>query len=127
MKSVGKVFTGSGTFKIMSNGTQQPWTWRDEIAERVSRWWNSRGWRRRQKEFKRTETRYYGNGGTIHRSGHVDVEVSKEGKVVAVWFRCQALPFKQSEASIERVAEMMRMCASPIGELCGVEIKDPPH
>ena len=38
---------------------------------------------------------YYGDGGTIHGTGHLDVEVDpKTGEVTAVWFRCLNLPFK---------------------------------
>ena len=43
-----------------------------------------------------SDTRYYGDGTTIHSTGHLDVEVF-EGKVVAVWFRCQMLPFEQAD------------------------------
>lgn len=49
----------------------------------------------------------YGHDGTIHDSEHVDVEVDNTGKVVAVWFRCMALPFKQSVQDDYR-ADMMR-------------------
>jgi hypothetical protein len=39
--------------------------------------------------------RYYGDGGTIHGTGELDVEVdSQTGEVTAVWFRCLNLPFK---------------------------------
>lgn len=51
----------------------------------------------------------YGHGGTIHRTEHLDVEVDKRGQVVAVWFRCMALPFEQSLANEDRVAEMTQM------------------
>ena len=38
---------------------------------------------------------YYGDGGTIHGTGHIDVEVDPDtGEVTAVWFRCLNLPFK---------------------------------
>jgi hypothetical protein len=37
----------------------------------------------------------YGHGGTIHGTNHVDVETDAEGNVVAVWFRCCAIPFEQ--------------------------------
>ncbi|KKN36068.1 hypothetical protein LCGC14_0777630, partial [marine sediment metagenome] len=30
----------------------------------------------------------YGHGRTRHETQHVEVEVDKTGKVVAVWFRC---------------------------------------
>ena len=39
--------------------------------------------------------RYYGDGGTIHGTGHVDVELDPAtGEVTAVWFRCLNLPFR---------------------------------
>ena len=41
---------------------------------------------------------FYGDGGTIHRTGVLDVEVDA-GQVVSVWFRCKMLPFKQHDAS----------------------------
>jgi hypothetical protein len=53
--------------------------------------------------------RRYGDDKTIHRTRYVDVEVDKNGKVVSVWFRCQHLPFKQSEAGPERAEDMQRM------------------
>lgn len=53
-------------------------------------------------------TRYYGGNGTIHGTTELDVE-TKDGKVVAVWFRCCALPFRQSEADQSRADEMKRM------------------
>jgi len=37
--------------------------------------------------------RYYGDGGTIHGTNHVDVCLDRNGYVVQVWFRCQMLPF----------------------------------
>ena len=56
-------------------------------------------------EIKRTELRY-GDNRTIHGTKHLDIETDSKGKVVAVWFRCMTLPFKQSYASKERVKEM---------------------
>lgn len=44
--------------------------------------------------------RFYGGGGTIHRSTELDVGVDREGNVVAVWYRCQSLPFKQYDADL---------------------------
>ena len=51
----------------------------------------------------------YGYGGTIHGTNHVNVEVSKKGEVVSVWFRCMPIPFDQSIAGPEREVEMRRM------------------
>lgn len=64
---------------------------------------------------------YYGNGGTIHGTGWVDVETDKDGNVVAVWFRCMMLPFKQHTVSKERAAHM-REANVGINVLTGVEI-----
>lgn len=119
-------FTGSGPgTRTYDDGSTGPDRWYHRASQRVRTWWSTRDWRRRQKEFKRTGTRYYGNGGTIHSSGVLDVEVH-EGKVVAVWFRCQALPFRQANPHANRATEMRRMSAD-VNRLilCGVEIKDP--
>ena len=47
----------------------------------------------------------YGGDKTIHQSEHVDVEVHN-GKVVAVWFRCLPLKFRQADVGPKRAAEM---------------------
>jgi len=39
---------------------------------------------------------FYGGDRTWHSTGTVDVQLNKEGDVVAVWFRCKMLPFTQS-------------------------------
>ena len=65
--------------------------------------------------------RYYGDGGTIHATGFVDVETYR-GEVVAVWFRCQPLPFEQERVDKERAAEMKTM-SLPVG-IAGVEVLD---
>jgi hypothetical protein len=70
--------------------------------------------------------RYYGNGGTIHSTTHLDVEVDDLGHVVAVWFRCQPLPFMQTNVAPRRGVEMQRMYAeSPMPGITGVEVVDP--
>ncbi len=69
--------------------------------------------------------RYYGDGGTIHSTGYLDVE-TRDGHVVAVWFRCQMLPFRQTEVDAERAAQMGRV-ALDVGQdvtLTGVEVLD---
>ena len=53
----------------------------------------------------------YGHDGTIHGTQHLHVEVDKKGRVVAVWFRCCALPFEVNVADRVRAAEMVRMSA----------------
>jgi len=54
----------------------------------------------------------YGDNHTIHRTGHLDVETDKEGQVVAVWFRCYALPFRQCHVDDERAENMRDMYES---------------
>jgi len=49
----------------------------------------------------------YGDDGTIHHTGHVDVELGPTGTVVAVWFRCRMLPFSQSVVADSRVQSML--------------------
>lgn len=65
-------------------------------------------------------SRYYGDGGTIHGTKQLDIEV-RDGEVVAVWFRCQLLPFRQVEVDARR-AESMRSTQVPY--LTGVEVLD---
>lgn len=78
-------------------------------------------WRRKQELAK--PSRYYGDGGTIHSSGELDVE-THNGKVVAVWFRCATLPFKQVEVGNDRAKEMCLNYNEYCGKLTGVEILD---
>ena len=52
------------------------------------------------------EVRVYGDDKTIHRNESLDVEVDDKGNVVSVWFRCQMLPFKQSNVEPDRAREM---------------------
>lgn len=44
----------------------------------------------------KTDDNFYGGDGTWHQTGHVDVQLNKKGEVVAVWFRCRMLPFRES-------------------------------
>lgn len=67
---------------------------------------------------------YYGDGGTIHSTGYLDVETYR-GKVVAVWFRCRTLPFKQVEVGTERAVEMSEPWDN--GRITGIEILDEPR
>ena len=68
------------------------------------------------------DSRYYGDGGTIHHTGHLDVEVYK-GQVVAVWFRCQMLPFTQHDVDGRRAEDMTR-ASEHLPGLTGVEVRD---
>lgn len=64
--------------------------------------------------------RYYGTGGTIHQSGMLDVEVTPEGRVVSVWFRCQMLPYSVSVVTPKRAREMEAVGSLPT--MSGVEV-----
>lgn len=69
--------------------------------------------------------RTYGFDGTIHQTTQLDVETDKDGNVVAVWFRCQPLPFRQSKTRPERAEDMRRMySAGNMPTLLAVEVKD---
>jgi hypothetical protein len=54
----------------------------------------------------------YGHDRTIHWTTKLDIETTTDGKVVAVWFRCLALPFEQFRVSEDRAVEMERMYAN---------------
>lgn len=109
---------------VDDNQRERPYRWYHATMDWAKGRWYSRGWRKRQKEFTKTGTRYYGDGGTIHHSMHLDVETDGDGNVVAVWFRCQPLPFRQSQADPNRAEEMTRMYEGFHTELHGVEVKD---
>lgn len=80
-------------------------------------------WQRKQEAAK--PGRYYGGDGTIHGNSELDVEVDSYGRVVAVWFRCQMLPFQQVQVD-KRRADEMRTAAGEGGlpALTGVELSD---
>jgi hypothetical protein len=65
----------------------------------------------------------YGDGGTIHNTEYLNIEVDeKTGEVVSVWFRCMALPFKISQAGAERADEMRQMYEKgPLPKLVYIE------
>jgi hypothetical protein len=82
---------------------------------------------RHQEICRENGTRYYGDGGTIHGTQHLHVETNIEGDVVAVWFRCQPLPFEQVVVGLSRAREMRSM-GNPRSRgtsLHGVEVRDP--
>jgi hypothetical protein len=54
------------------------------------------------------KTRTYGFDGTIHQTTGVNVEVH-DGEVVAVWFRCQPIPFTQNDFGPARAKDMQRL------------------
>jgi hypothetical protein len=65
----------------------------------------------------------YGDDKTIHRTTMVNVETDSKGKVVAVWFRCMALPFDQSTANKQRAEEMRSMYKGKIPSLKAVVVE----
>jgi hypothetical protein len=67
--------------------------------------------------------RYYGEGGTLHGTTELDVETDATGRVVAVWYRCQMLPFKQRTVDDERAISMDQAGAVPV-QITGVEVLD---
>lgn len=68
-------------------------------------------------------TREYSGERTIHRNGELDVELDKDGHVVAVWYNCQVLPFRESVADDRRADEMRRMYSDDeIPDLLSVEL-----
>lgn len=65
-----------------------------------------------QKIFKK-KYRQYGFNGTIHRTNILNVETDKKGKVLAVWFRCQLLPFDQTVVDGNRAKELKQIVDLP--------------
>lgn len=71
------------------------------------------------------ETRFYGRNGTIHGTEQLDVEIDAQGLVVAVWFRCQPLPFRQANVLNQRADDMRKMYEGhPAPAIVGVTLKD---
>lgn len=78
-------------------------------------------------EISNSQSRFYGGDNTIHHTGHLDVE-TRDGEVVAVWYRCQMLPFEQEEVDDDRARSMrsaMHHPAGPYGMFIeGIELSD---
>lgn len=74
---------------------------------------------------KKSKTRLYGRDKTIHQTSVLNVETDDEGNVVAVWFRCQPLPFDQTVVHTNRAAEMDRMYRTEMPKIVAVELDDP--
>lgn len=77
---------------------------------------------------RKPKTRIYGGDSTIHQTGYFDIETHK-GAVVAVWFRCQPVLFKQAEVERERATDMEAMykgdlSESPIPGTISVELEE---
>jgi hypothetical protein len=67
-------------------------------------------------------TRFYGDGGTIHDSGHIDVAVDKDGRVREVMFRCMWLPF--SQVSFDELRHDGEAVPMPRTKIAGVVIRN---
>jgi hypothetical protein len=117
------VIKSDGSKWIVDDNGERPYQWYHGAKDWFLNRWYGRDWRKRQRVFKKAGTRYYGDGGTIHHSTYVDVEVHN-GRVVSIWFRCQTLPFKQHPVDDQRAGEMDRLYEGFHSELHGVEIKD---
>jgi len=69
--------------------------------------------------------RHYGDDGTIHRTGEVNVELDNEGQVVSVWFRCALLPFTQNVVGKDRAADMRRAYEHPPYRITAIDFVAP--
>lgn len=65
--------------------------------------------------------RFYGTGGTLHPTEHLDVELC-DGVIVGVWFRCQQLPFRAT--AVERDQVPVHFRADQLPKLTGVVVRD---
>lgn len=64
--------------------------------------------------------RFYGGADTIHRTETLNVEVDPDGRVCAVWYRCQMLPFRQADVPYGRADDMRAAPGAP--RLVGVRV-----
>src|SRR4030095_14529065 len=62
------------------------------------------------------ETYTYGDNRTIHQTQYLDIETDRRGGVVAVWFRCMSLPFRQTVVDENRADQMRTMYLESDGE-----------
>jgi hypothetical protein len=88
------------------------------LKERLAQKHRAKKWNKKVAAAHSTGARYYGDGGTVHNTNHLDVMVDENGAVKAVWFRCQLLPFEQHKAR-EWDGE-----ATELPKLTGVEVED---
>jgi len=92
------------------------------VTEHVKKMLAALRWKAKQR--MAGTSRYYGDGGTIHHTGHLDVE-TYHGEVVSVWYRCQPLAFKQTGVDLNRASGMKLMeTRSPAPGITGVEVSD---
>jgi hypothetical protein len=72
-------------------------------------------------------SRIYGRNDTFHRTKKLNIEVNRNGDVVAVWFRCAMIPFDVTVVDDERAADMGGAYTDPrcpISKLIAVELED---
>lgn len=50
----------------------------------------------------------YGHKGTIHETQKLNIEITKEGEIVCVWFRCMTLPFDVTIVEGSRADDMRK-------------------
>jgi hypothetical protein len=69
--------------------------------------------------------RFYGHEGTIHQTDALSIEMDGGGQPVAVWFRCQMLPFEVTTVGTPRASEMRRAYTrESLPGLTGVVLRD---
>ncbi len=68
----------------------------------------------------------YGDDKTIHRVGHVDVEIGPDGNVCAVWFRCRLLPFSSSRVIDSRASDMRESMIERAADIKAIIFEEPP-
>lgn len=115
-----------GTAILGEGGKTRPYRWYHRLVDAWDRRFSARarGWNALQNACP-PGTRFYGDGGTVHSSTELDIEVSPMGFVVAVWFRCQPLPFKVADVDHMRAQEMNRMYEDhPASGLHGVVVEN---
>lgn len=67
---------------------------------------------------------FYGGDNTIHQTGEVNVQLDKHGNVVAVWFRCQMLPFTQRTVTGDYEEGLRSMDMTKLARIKGIVFDD---
>ena len=67
----------------------------------------------------------YGHDKTWHRTEYVDVETTETGEVVAVWFRCICIPFRQTTVDRARTKHMRDAYERGVPSLNAVDVTMP--
>lgn len=92
------------------------------MNRRIKRYLTDRRWWLKQK--LATPGRFYGGDGTIHGTTQLNIEM-ENGEVVAVWYRCSALPFDVTEVHDNRAREMRKMYRQDtMPKIFGLELWD---